>query len=60
MRALQEVTKSQSLRYNFPFSEFMFPTDITVVVATDAKKSVFLEVFYISLSYYIKPNGITH
>ena len=43
-RAIQEVAKSQNLRYKFPFNEYSFPTDITLITLTDGKESLFLKV----------------
>ncbi|PAV23483.1 hypothetical protein PNOK_0055100 [Pyrrhoderma noxium] len=42
-RAIQEVAKSQNLRYKFPFNEYSFPTDITLITLTDGKESLFLK-----------------
>ncbi|THH10835.1 hypothetical protein EW145_g1055 [Phellinidium pouzarii] len=43
IQALQDVAKLQTLRYNFPFSQYSFPTDIKFITVTDGGKSLFFE-----------------
>lgn len=42
--AIQNAMVSQTLSYRFPFSDFSFPTDLSFIVLTEAKKSAFLKV----------------
>ncbi|KAI0075471.1 hypothetical protein K474DRAFT_1664215 [Panus rudis PR-1116 ss-1] len=41
VHALQEVMSSQTLSYNFPFSSFSFPTDVSCIVLSEGRKSAF-------------------
>ncbi|KAH8117162.1 putative alanine racemase-domain-containing protein [Phellopilus nigrolimitatus] len=43
VQALQDVTRLQTLRYNFPFNHYSFPTDIRFITLTDGGKSLFFE-----------------
>lgn len=53
VQALRDVSKFQTLRYNFPFSQFSFPTDITMITLTDGKKSLICEVLFVSTRFCI-------
>lgn len=44
VQALQEVMKFQTLHYNFPFSQFSFPTELNFIVLSEGKKSALCEV----------------
>jgi len=43
VQALQEVMKFQTLHYNFPFSQFSFPTELNFIVLSEGKKSALCE-----------------
>lgn len=43
LRVVQGVMNDQTLAYEFPFSRFSFPTDISFVVLTEGKKSAFFQ-----------------
>ncbi|KAF9479744.1 hypothetical protein BDN70DRAFT_878513 [Pholiota conissans] len=43
IRAIQEMMKSQTLDYVFPYSGFQFETDVTFITTTDSKKSAFFQ-----------------
>ena len=43
-RAIQEIAKHQNLRYKFPFNEYSFPTDITLITLTEGKESLLMKV----------------
>jgi hypothetical protein len=44
IRAAQEMMKSQTLDYVFPYSGFQFETDVSFIVTTEGKKSTFFQV----------------
>lgn len=48
INAVQEIMGSQSLAYQFPFSCFAFPTDISCIVLAEGKKSAFFKAGYTS------------
>ncbi|KAF8636535.1 hypothetical protein AX17_003347 [Amanita inopinata Kibby_2008] len=45
IRAIQEMMDSQSLQYTFPYSRFVFDTDVSFLVLTEGHKSTFFQTF---------------
>lgn len=45
IRAAQEMMKSQTLDYVFPYSSFHFETDVSFMILTEGKKSTFFQVY---------------
>ncbi|KAL4074577.1 putative alanine racemase-domain-containing protein [Scleroderma yunnanense] len=43
IRAMQEIMNSQTLEYAFPFSNFTFQTDISVIVLAEGRKSALFQ-----------------
>ncbi|KAF8964094.1 putative alanine racemase-domain-containing protein [Flammula alnicola] len=43
IRAAQEMMKSQTLEYVFPYSSFQFETDVNFLITTEGKQSTFFQ-----------------
>ncbi|KLO11990.1 hypothetical protein SCHPADRAFT_830184 [Schizopora paradoxa] len=52
--AIQELAKQQTLRYEFPFSNFSFETEVIVIMLTGSRKSAFCET---DIIVPLKPTG---
>ncbi|KAJ6606625.1 putative alanine racemase-domain-containing protein [Mycena vulgaris] len=55
LRALQEMMTGQTLEYIFPFSRFVFQTDVTFLILSEGKKSTF---FQTNINVPLQPNKI--
>jgi len=45
LAAIRDVAKQQTLRYEFPFSNFSFETDISIIMLTSGRTSAFCETY---------------
>ncbi|KZP29893.1 hypothetical protein FIBSPDRAFT_946403 [Athelia psychrophila] len=54
IKALQDVMKSQSLPYMFPFSSFSFPTDLDFIILAEGRKSAF---FQTDITVFLQPDA---
>jgi hypothetical protein len=49
IRSAQEMMKTQTLEYAFPFSGYKFETDVCFLITTEGKQSTFFEAGHLLL-----------
>lgn len=58
IRSAQEMMKTQTLEYVFPFSGYKFETDVCFLITTEGKKSTFFEVRLLLCAEYKRANNV--